>query len=399
MLKLKKKDELKKHIGTIHCSNPLSLVQRKISNALLHNAYTDLLKKDEHEIDIRQICELIGYDSNDHKLIKEALKKLLSTVIEWNLLNNNEQDSVTWTASSMLASVSIKGSQCRYTYSKRLKDLLYSPAVYGRISMEIQAKFKSSYALALYENCIRYQNLPYSAWFSVETFRQLMGVRAGKYKVFRDFKKRVIDQAVHEVNLYSNIFIYPELKRISRTVRSIRFKILEKDASDFNISSPLVGVLCKNWDFTHIEASSIYNNYKSEDINRALEYANNNIGSNHHKIKVSKRAYLRKILSSSSKKISKKADASQIYADYARRQEPTAQEMARKEKSIDDKFDKCISDIVLLAMKEEIVKEFEAYLEKEHTMVLWKYYSREKFDNRAVKLEFVNFCSSHTVKK
>ena len=44
------KKELKKHAATIHCSNTLSLLQRKISNALLYHAYKELmLKEDDSE--------------------------------------------------------------------------------------------------------------------------------------------------------------------------------------------------------------------------------------------------------------------------------------------------------------------------------------------------------------
>ena len=59
------KHELKKHAATIHCSNTLSLLQRKISNALLYHAYQELLLKEEHEISIRQLCHLIEYSGNN----------------------------------------------------------------------------------------------------------------------------------------------------------------------------------------------------------------------------------------------------------------------------------------------------------------------------------------------
>ena len=77
----KKNIELKKHVSTIHCANALSLLQRKIANALLFHAYEDLLIHEEYRISIRELCELIGYDSHDYKSIKKALVDLLSTVI------------------------------------------------------------------------------------------------------------------------------------------------------------------------------------------------------------------------------------------------------------------------------------------------------------------------------
>src|SRR5476651_2384126 len=80
--------ELKKHVATIHCSNSLSLLQRKITNALLFHAYKELLTKEEHEINVKQLCKLISYHGNNHSVIKDALKGLISTVIEWSVVND-----------------------------------------------------------------------------------------------------------------------------------------------------------------------------------------------------------------------------------------------------------------------------------------------------------------------
>jgi hypothetical protein len=148
--------ELKKHVAAIHSSNKLSLVQRKIANALLFNAYDELLAKEEHQINVRTLCNLIGYDSNDYKTIKKALINLLSTVIEWNLVDGSRLDAEgIWNASSIIADASIDGAVCTYSYSNKMKKLLYSPELYGRLNMVVQAKFQSTYGLALYENCIK----------------------------------------------------------------------------------------------------------------------------------------------------------------------------------------------------------------------------------------------------
>jgi hypothetical protein len=219
--------ELKKHAATIHCSNTLSLLQRKISNALLYHAYKELMLKEEHEISIKQLCKLIGYNGNNHAVIKEGLKGLLSTVIEWNVVSDTTglED---WTASSILASVSLRGPICLYAYSPRMKQLLHSPSMFGKINLFIQSRFKSSYGLALYENCIRYRGLPHTKWFEMETFRKLMGVPDGKYTIFRDFKKRVLDKSVEEVNTYSDLIVESEVGKEGRQVVKVRFLLKER---------------------------------------------------------------------------------------------------------------------------------------------------------------------------
>jgi hypothetical protein len=221
------KRELKKHAATIHCSNTLSLLQRKITNALLYHAYKELALKDEHEITVKQLCRLIGYQGNNHAAIREAFRGLISTVIEWNLIDDKTGNE-NWTASSIIASVSLEGPLCYYAYSPRMKQLLHSPSMFGKIDLVIQSKFRSSYGLALYENCIRYRGLPHTKWFEMPLFKKLMGVPQGKYEVFRDFKKRVLDKSVDEVNMYSDLVIAPEYVREGRKVVRVRFKLKER---------------------------------------------------------------------------------------------------------------------------------------------------------------------------
>lgn len=224
--KLPEKMELKKHVAVIHSSNKLSLLQRKIANALLFNAYPNLQYKDEHVIHIRTLCELIGYDSNDHKTIKKSLVDLLSTVLQWNLVDGDKLDKEgVWNASSIIADAGIDGAICTYSYSNKMRNLLYRPNLYGRLDMHVLAQFKSGYGLALYENCNRFQDIGQTPWFPLETFRQLMGVEVGKYKQFKDFKTRVLDKAIQEVNQFSSLEIMPQLKRQNRQVQSIQFLI------------------------------------------------------------------------------------------------------------------------------------------------------------------------------
>jgi len=227
------KQELKKHVAVIHSHSKITLLQRKISNALLFHAYENLLTQDEHEIQITTLTKLIDYDSHDHKKIKQSLMDLLATVVEWNIVDGDKLDKENiWNASSIIADASIKGSLCTYSYSGKMRKLLYHPSVYGRLNMRVQAKFQSSYGLALYENCNRYQDIGQTPLFELDTFRKLMGVEDSKYKIFRDFKTRVIDKAVEELNKYSALFVETKLKKQNRQVVAIQFIIKKQTKID-----------------------------------------------------------------------------------------------------------------------------------------------------------------------
>lgn len=217
--------ELKKHVSTIHCSNNLTLVQRKLFNALLFSAYPELPYKQKFSIKGKDLCLLIGYNSKDTAKLKAALLGLITIAIEWNVIDSKTGQEKKWKASSILASAELSDGLCVYEYSQVMKDLLYQPEIYGRINLALVSQFKSNYGLALYENCIRYQGLLQTPWFSLAVFRKLMGVFENKYPAFKDFKKRVVDIAVNEVNTISPLTIIPEVERINQKVTKIRFKL------------------------------------------------------------------------------------------------------------------------------------------------------------------------------
>jgi len=217
--------ELKKHVNAIHCTNNLTLVQRKLFNALLFSAYPKLPHKTRFQIHTRQLCNLIGYNSNDYGKLKRALLGLVTIAIEWNVIDTLTGKEKNWKASSILASAELEGGHCYYEYSHMMKDFLYQPEIYGRIDMLLVAQFKSSYGLALYENCVRYQGLPQTPWFPLDIFRKLMGVFGEKYSAFKDFKKRVINIAVDEVNALSPISVDAEIERKNQKATRIRFKL------------------------------------------------------------------------------------------------------------------------------------------------------------------------------
>src|SRR6185437_4324643 len=171
---------LKKHVGLIHCENRLTLIQRKICNVLLFNALDTINEQDIHEMQLKQLCSLVGYNSNDTKLIKDAIKNLITTVLEWNLLDDHKfinihddypEDVITWNASALLAGASIRKGIVRYSYSPQIKPVLASLEIYGRINLFVQSKFTSTYSLVLYENCVRFKNIKKTSWFSLPLFR------------------------------------------------------------------------------------------------------------------------------------------------------------------------------------------------------------------------------------
>jgi len=219
-----RRGSVKKNVAAIHVSGKLTLLQRKLSNVLLLNAYDTLVHQNTHKIDAQTLCAMIGYNSNDMETLKASLRGLVETLAEWDMLDENGQQE--WGVSSLLAYAKLKGGVCEYSYSSALAEKLHDPKVFALINLNIQKRFTSGHALALYENCYRFVRTRSTGWWELETFRRLMGVNdSAYYEVFKHLNAKVIKPAVAEVNKTSNIIVTPETRKMGRSVTHIRFKI------------------------------------------------------------------------------------------------------------------------------------------------------------------------------
>ena len=216
---------LKKHIAAIHINNRLTLTQRKASNVLLYNAYENLLTARVHRIRVKELAEAIGFNTHNMDPLKEALKTLAQTVLEWNILDESGAEEE-WGTTTLLAQAVIKGGYCIYAYSPDLCEKLYRPEIYALLNLSIQRKFSSGYALALYENCLRYRRVGTTGWISLDTLKKLLGIdEAEYYQDFRKLNDKVIKPAVRQVNDTSDLLLQTDYRRDSRKVSAVRFLV------------------------------------------------------------------------------------------------------------------------------------------------------------------------------
>jgi hypothetical protein len=166
---------------------------------------------------------MLGFDSKNTDALKRALLKIMSTPISFDLLHEGGKSD--WDASPLIGYAGIKNGVCSYEYSEWLAQKLANPDIYTLININVQRQFSGGYALALYENCLRFKRTGSTGWISVETWRRLLGADASMYDEFKHFSGEVIKKAVQEINQVSNIIVTPEYKREARRVVQIRFLV------------------------------------------------------------------------------------------------------------------------------------------------------------------------------
>ena len=400
LLKSEQKLELKKHVNLIHCSNRFSLIQRKLFNALLFNAYPELATKNQFTISAKELCEMIGYKSNDYKSLKKALLELITTAVEWNVINEGRisKENDKWRASAAISSATLEKGICTYEYSMIMKELFYQPEIYGRINIALLPRFKSSYGLALYENCVRYQGMPQTPWFKIETFRKLMGVEEDKYLVFRDFKKRILDIAVKEVNLHSALIISPEIKRIGKQVVSIKFSlktkkegfISSKTNNKTGNEADLINILVNEFGVTYKNAKNIFNQYEYNYIREKVNMIKNSNSFRSGKIE-NPAAYLYKGLKDDFKDV--KQDLA-LAKEQHKKKEEFANENKKKKEAMQNDYNKYVTEeitnyISTLAEGEhkDLMDGFEVALKKEFFLI-YNWFKKKGLNHPAVRSLF-----------
>lgn len=222
---------LRKHVAAVHCTG-LGLLQRKVFNVLLVNAYDELLTKKEHEIELALLRVLIGYNSRDRAPLKEALRAIRSVPVEFNLLGDGNSEDPPWTVTGLISEASIDQGMVVYSFGPKMAEALYNPSIYALINLRVQSRLTSSFALNLYENLARFRNVGSTGWIALETVRKMLDAVAPLYDEFKRLNTRVLQKAMEECNRKSDLSVSMEVRRRAtkgRPVTDLKFKIRQNE--------------------------------------------------------------------------------------------------------------------------------------------------------------------------
>ena len=132
--------------------------------------------------------------------------------------------------------------QVRYLDDEGAIELVFTLAVVNGISringaedfftsylLEQTASMDSIYSVRLYELLVQWKTAKQTPMFELEKFRDQLGVEISEYKAMCDFKKRVLQVAINEINEKSDIKISYEQVKKGRSIAGFKFKVLAKD--------------------------------------------------------------------------------------------------------------------------------------------------------------------------
>ena len=230
-MNLAERNELIKASPAIQVQSKMTLLQRRAWNVLLANAYDDLPNTDIYRVSVTELAAKLGFNSKNENYLKEILEALVDCKVEWNVLGKDKEEE--WGVAVLLASANIKDGICTYGFAPHFRLKLHNPRIYAKLNLRLQNRFKSQYALVLWEVCFDYfdadRDQGETPFIPIETFKELLGLGKADYPIFSEFNRSVIKPAIKEINTLTNYHVEIEQKRIGRRIAELKFRITRVD--------------------------------------------------------------------------------------------------------------------------------------------------------------------------
>ena len=92
------------------------------------------------------------------------------------------------------------------------------------------ANLSSTYAIRLYELIIQWRDNGVTQRYNIDELRQKLGVKPDQYKKMSNFKMRVLDLAIDQINTHTDITVKAEQHKTGRTITAMSFTFKSKAA-------------------------------------------------------------------------------------------------------------------------------------------------------------------------
>lgn len=209
----------------IQYHHDLSLVEQRVLNLAIHafqNAQDTTL--DQYRLNIGLYSQLFEIDrSTAYRGLIEAITSLSSKTF-FNVITNRPEPFFEYMRYERVG----QGGAVFFKFSDAsLYEFLHSQTT--EIDLSLTTKLQSKYALHLYELflCCNKTNM-YSLTYSIQDFRDLIGLGMNEYKIWSNLKTRVVDESVGLINKHTDLHADYSLFRENRKTSDISFAIRKK---------------------------------------------------------------------------------------------------------------------------------------------------------------------------
>jgi len=220
----------------------LSVIEQKIVLRLIQLIKPQDTELKEYYFNINDFCDLCGIERNNganYIYIKNALKKLRDKSFWMNI--NGVDVLCSWVSKVKInyrsGTILIRLDDDLKPFLLELKKNFTEYALFYILAM------KSKYSIRMYELLKSYRHM---GGFKIEPDELRKKMLVEGYSRFYDLKRKVIENSLEEINLYSDLTVSCEYGKSGNTVSSINFKVKYKSAKEHKATLRNIGTYLMN---------------------------------------------------------------------------------------------------------------------------------------------------------
>ena len=206
-------------------SYKLSVVEQKMLALLVAQIKKDTADFKPYSLNIKDFCNLIGIENSNYTYIVSIAKSLLDRDVHFWYINEKGKEvevNTKWLSSC----VHVEGSgTVEMNFDNILKPfLLQLKNRFTLYRLENIIQLSSVFSIRIYELLKQYENAGIVK-FSLEDLRRYIGIDDNQYKMYADFKRRVLVLAQNEIKQKCDIFFDFEEIKVGRSIGKLLFYI------------------------------------------------------------------------------------------------------------------------------------------------------------------------------
>lgn len=223
----------------INASYTLDLIEKRLillAIAKSRKSGKGITANDHLEIYACDYAECFGVERQaSYMALKSAADSLFSRYFMYESLTSKGNVSThksRWTA------------EISYVENESKIKIVFAPSVVPFIT-DLEKRFTSYflddinamtsvYAIRLYELIIAWRSTKKTPIFVLSELREKLGIALNEYTRMFDFKRRVLDVAISQINTHSNIFIKVEQYKKGRSITGFSFTFIELQKKNKN---------------------------------------------------------------------------------------------------------------------------------------------------------------------
>ncbi len=173
-----------------------------------------------------------------YRSLKSACESLYESEYVWKSIDEHGRDKINHSRLVQRASYCEGGGYVEIMFGTDvIPHITRLSEQYTEYELKQIKDLNSTYALRVFEILMQWSSVGKTPMITMEKLRSCLGVEDHQYKLMSDFKKRVLDHAVKEINDHTNITVSYDQQKDGRTITGFIFKFKVKPKAKALVAS------------------------------------------------------------------------------------------------------------------------------------------------------------------